>query len=232
MCTASIIAVPGGFRLVTNRDEQRTRPEGEAPTWRALADGDGRWIGPSDPTGGGTWVGASDRGLALCLLNVNPGPGTPRGKRTRGGLIPWLIGSGDAREAFERLEDAPLDEFAPFRLVGMDVGSPRLQEASWKGGWLTTRVIGSPPACFVSSGLGDEVVADRLPLFASMVGRDPTPGSQDAFQRHRWVDRPAVSVLMSRPEARTVSITTVEVTGEGGRTRVRMRYEAIGEALG
>jgi hypothetical protein len=87
------------------------------------------------------------------------------------------------------------------------------------------------PVCWASSGLGDSVVADRLPLFASMVEGTPTAAAQDAYHRHAWAGRGAASVWMSRADARTVSVTVVESfpgggAGEttGGRAAVRMEH--------
>jgi hypothetical protein len=61
----------------------------------------------------------------------------------------------------------------------------------------------------------------------TMATGDPA-AQQDAFHAHRWRDRPAVSVHMSRPDACTVSTTIVEVTtGE-----VRMTYQPAHEAEG
>jgi hypothetical protein len=46
---------------------------------------------------------------------------------------------------------------------------------------------------------------------------------QHAFHRHRWADRGAVSVEMSREDARTVSRATIDLAGG----RVRMAYEDL-----
>jgi hypothetical protein len=48
--------------------------------------------------------------------------------------------------------------------------------------------------------------------------------AQDAFHHHQWPGRGELSVLMSRADARTVSITTVEI----GERRVWMEYLAAG----
>ena len=46
--------------------------------------------------------------------------------------------------------------------------------------------------------------------------------AQDAFHRHVWPGKEYASVWMTRPEARTVSLTTVEL----GPQDVRMNYYA------
>jgi len=74
------------------------------------------------------------------------------------------------------------------------------------------------PVMFTSSGLGDaRVEGPRRELFHDWFGDDPAqwPAQQDAFHRHRWPDRPELSVCMSREDARSVSLTVVEVTAAG-----------------
>lgn len=232
MCTVSIIERPGGYRLVTNRDVSRDRAEATEPAWRELSGGvQACW--PTDPDGGGTWVGVNDRGLVLCLLNRNlePPPEPDPAWRSRGGLIPRLLAAASGPRAIEALVDAGDPACAPFRLVAADAapgGGVRVVEAVYELG--AVGVVEHPsgsafrPVCWASSGLGDSKVQARLPLFAEMVARDPTAPAQDAFHRHRWDDRPELSVLMARPDARTVSITAVEV-GSGDDPRVA--YEPV-----
>jgi hypothetical protein len=73
-------------------------------------------------------------------------------------------------------------------------------------------------------------VLPRLGLFDELMAADGVrPETQDRFHRHVWRDRPEISVMMSRGEARTVSVTTVEVVGAGHATpgRVAMEYRAL-----
>ena len=89
------------------------------------------------------------------------------------------------------------------------------------------------PACFVSSGLGDRRVAPRLGLFNALV-RPVVTGeiaavreAQDAFHRHTWKSRRNISVMMTRKDARTVSVTTVEVAPGGEGAGVEMKYRPV-----
>lgn len=233
MCTVSLIAqASDGYRIVCNRDESRTRPPAAAPRWHPIDGGTGRALWPMDMEAGGTWIAASERGLSLCLLNLNaghiPDAGLPR--QSRGLLLPELIGLESVEHAAERWLSRDLKGFAPCRMVGIDLEDPRILEASWDG--RTSRVSwhSGVPACFVSSGLGDHLVAPRLSLFEHMVVRaGATPESQDAFHRHVWPDRPHLSVMMSRAAARTVSVTTLEVSRTGSPVHVHMAYEAVRE---
>jgi hypothetical protein len=226
VCTVSIITVPGGLRLVHSRDEQRTRSPAEPPTRRR--DHPLEVLSPRDPDAGGTWVAARADGLVLAVMNVNPTPPPPLDRatlRSRGLIIPALLAlpASDIAPAVARLEPGL---FAPFRLVA---SSPFTGVSSWTWSGLgrLTHDNHTTPVCWPTSGLGDDLVARRLPLFEEMVAPAPSPAAQDAFHAHRWADLPhpagAQSVLMSRPDAQTVSITTIESAADA----VRMAYRAV-----
>lgn len=212
MCTVSIIyPESGGFRLVTNRDERRSRAAALPPAVRSL-EGGVLAVWPVDPDGGGTWVGVNSSGVVMTMLNVNPPSGSVSAERarSRGLIVPQLISNSNAAGAAAQLAGMALDDFPPFRFVAADVHG--VVDAVWDSRSLALAMRGSAPCCFVSSGLGDAVVAERLPLFNEMVVRTGGgPVHQDAFHGHRWPDRPEVSVLMERANARTVSVTTIEV---------------------
>ena len=71
MCTVSWVHQPGGYHLLSNRDEKRTRGTASAP---ALVERGGvRFIAPIDADFGGTWIAANEFGISLCLLNGDPG---------------------------------------------------------------------------------------------------------------------------------------------------------------
>jgi hypothetical protein len=83
------------------------------------------------------------------------------------------------------------------------------------------------PLMFTSSGLGDHLVEPpRRELFErsfeDLDGADVAT-VQDAFHRHRWPDRPELSVCTSRHDAQTVSHTVVELLPDD----VRMTYRAV-----
>jgi hypothetical protein len=223
MCTVTILPLEQGFRLACNRDELRVRPAALAPVLRTL--GSRQALMPVDPVSGGTWIAVHDAGLAMTLLNVNPDQPDPArwaGRRSRGLLIPGLLDAATVREAYPRALALDAAAFPPFRLVMID----RRQWAQVRsdGG----RVIGeryagpSRPVMFTSSGLGDAVVeGPRRELFDQWFAAAGDPVErQDAFHRHRWADRPHLSVCMARPDARTVSLTTVQVAADA----IRLTY--------
>lgn len=235
MCTVTVIAMPGGgYRLVHARDELRTRAPGLAPQ-QELVDGTRAWL-PRDPDAGGTWLAARADGLTLGLLNVNiPPNGRPEPTTSRGHIITDLLGGADALSAAQAWTALDLTPYAPHRLIAVGrVGAAcRVFECRWDGLEATVDDRTGPAACFASSGLGDEKVQVRLPLFEEMVAPDPTPDAQDRYHRHRWDDRPELSVLMSRRDARTVSLTGVTVragAGSGGEPDVWHEDLPEGEA--
>jgi hypothetical protein len=180
---------------------------------------------PVDPVSGGTWVGANDAGVVMALLNYNP-PGRRNGPaaRSRGVLIPMLLGHGTARAAAAVAMSLSLSpgSFGAFRLVAVD--HETCAEVTSDGSELRLRMLdgGREAVLFTSSGLGDDFVeGPRTELFRRMVSDDKLSAeAQDGFHRHRWADRPHLSVRMRRADARTVSTTIVEV----GPKRVRMTY--------
>ncbi|MBL8745972.1 MAG: NRDE family protein [Phycisphaerae bacterium] len=223
MCTLSFIPVQHGLRIVMNRDELRTRPPGRPPIITPI-DPPRAAIHPIDPLSGGTWIAASNAGLSLALMNLNPTPAPPppRPDRTlsRGLVIPTLISQPNATNAIDRLRTVELDRYAPFRLAAADHGV--IITAEWDRQALRVECSSHGPRCFVSSGLGDARVAARHDLFQRfLASHGASPEAQDAFHRHEWPHQPEISVRMSREDARTVSITTIEPTIEGG---LRMTY--------
>jgi hypothetical protein len=71
------------------------------------------------------------------------------------------------------------------------------------------------PQMLTSSGLGDAVVdTPRRQLFERLVLRHERlwPLAQDRFHIHQWPSRADITVHMERPDARTVSRTTIIVT--------------------
>jgi hypothetical protein len=220
------------LRVVFSRDEQRTRLPGIPP--EVVVRGDRRVLMPRDGTAGGTWVAANDAGVVFALLNLNAGraraPGGPATTvaplRTRGAVITDLVDANTAAEALDRTFAIDPGAFLPFRVLACDR----------QGSWMETVSTGitirrslqplDAPLMRTSSGLGDEVViAARRRLFHRTLGRAgvTSAAAQDGFHRHQWAGAGELSVLMSRPDARTVSITTVEVWDTG----VRMLYHEL-----
>jgi hypothetical protein len=224
MCTVSVVPVADGCRLVCSRDELIARAAALPP--RRLSVGGVDATLPIDPQSGGTWIAVSGAGLVLALLNRAPaGAVGPAGERdraaartdrlvlhSRGEIIPRVIGGRDLRGVIRALRAIEPRLYAPFRLVAVWRGriavttsdSARVRSA-------LTRL--EAPMVFTSSSLGDAAAERlRIPLFAALVARAPDPlqGQRD-FHDHAWPACPAFSVRMRRPDARTVSRSTIDV---------------------
>jgi hypothetical protein len=118
--------------------------------------------------------------------------------------------------------------FEPFRLVliqGRDVAA--VMNAGLRVSVDRSRM--TEPVLFTSSSLGDkEVEEPRRRLFAHMVlgAKDSWLHGQRLFHRHRWPDRPELSVQMARGDARTVSRSVVDVRSG----RIEFHYEPLESA--
>jgi hypothetical protein len=224
MCTVSVIRLPGLLRLVSNRDERRTRPAAFPP---AVTHADNlRVLAPTDPASQGTWVACSEIGLAIALLNVNPpDAGACVPPRSRGGIIPGLMRARSLDEVAALAEAIDHRQYSPFRVVAVHDGEDDVLEIAPAAG-SSRRLPLAIPQMFTSSGLGDhQVEGPRRQLFERTVvrgGEQDLRDRQDRFHVHRWRDRQAVSVHMSRADAWTVSRTTIEI----GDSDISMCYAA------
>ncbi len=220
MCTVTILPLKSGVRLAMNRDESPLR--GAALPPRSVTAGNGRALMPIDPVSGGTWIAVTDAGLILTLLNVYTAPRDPLAptpRVSRGTIIPRLLDAENLDEAFSRTQDLDAAEYAAFRLVLAD--RRRVADVYCTGGACQRHAPGeiSGPMLFTSSGLGDGVVdPPRRALFDEYfaAGLDRRT-QQDAYHRHSWPERRHLSVCMWRPEARTISLTVVDVDAEESR---------------
>lgn len=233
MCTVSVIrpvvrelgdpAEALLLRAVVNRDELRTRSLASPPI--VVHGGSVRAAMPVDPDGRGTWVAMNDAGLIFALLNgadSTPEHLGPDSIPSRGAIIPRLVASTTLDEAWERLSRMDLAPFRPCRII-VACADGLLDAERMPGGRLRHRRIFLPFRFVAASSSIDHERAceERGSLFRELAPMSPQ--AQDAFHAHRWPDRQAMSVLMSRPDACTVSRTTVEV-----RTRtVTMSYAPI-----
>jgi hypothetical protein len=232
MCTLSVLRGPwvddlaGGelprWRVVFNRDERRARVAGLPPV---VADyGTVRASHPIDPEGGGTWLAASQAGLVFALLNEPEVPAAASGGPTvsRGRVIPALLSARSLDEVEDRLGRYRADAHLPFRLLV--VGEQAVVEAGHDAtGFLVSRHDASPRLVRTSSSVEPAATRRRrLALFDRLVPR-PSTAAQDAFHAHRWRLALGASVLMTRPGARTVSVTVVDVFAHG----FRLAYRAL-----
>jgi hypothetical protein len=215
MCTVSLLPTPQGVRLVSNRDEKRSRPRATLPSLHQL--GARRMLAPIDPQGLGSWIGVSDAGLIVTLLNQTPPHRDTHpsvvAPRSRGELVLRALSQPDIAGIAAMLGRIDQREYGGFVLIA--VSREELLEASSAdkvAALSIERGSLSTPRVWSSSSLGDSlVVRPRAELFAQVVLAGPSPKSQDAFHDHVWPQRTWQSVLMERADARTVSTTACEL---------------------
>lgn len=231
MCTVTIVPRDdGGFRLVCNRDERRTRPEALPP--RVLRLSHCTAVFPIDPWSGGTWTGVNDAGVAMAILNRKVHTDTER--RTvslhrdpfsRGVIIPALLACTSFDKALRMARAFAATGFEPFRLIVIQ--DTRIGVITNDGRSLSFDVSRMfQPLLFTSSSLGDAVVEEpRLRAFAELVLKDKSAWlrAQFRFHRSRWPQRPDLSVVMERADAATVSRTVVDV----GHDVIDVDYEPL-----
>lgn len=226
MCTVTVLPHARGVRLISNRDELRSRAMAEPPALRRAGRRVALW--PRDPESGGTWVGVNAAGIAMTLLNRNPPDrrAASGALRSRGTIIPRLLRFGRLDAVLDEASRLAATEFEPFTLVIVERGALAVVENHRGRLSLTSRRL-RRPVLFTSSSLGDHLVTrPRRDLFRRLVERAASPlRGQAAFHRHRWPQRPEISVWMTRPDASTVSHTVIDLTARGA----RLRYVALGE---
>jgi hypothetical protein len=172
-------------------------------------------LSPIDADGLGTWIAVTGPGLAWALMNLNRDgtrlPQTPR--VSRGQIIPMLAEAADLARARQLFAGLPLHRFAPFRLLAVDGDERSIWEWNGERASFDRRPL-RDPEIFCSSSLGDDQVeAPRRALFRALLAEHSDPWrAQDQLHQHTWPDRRHISVLMSRPDAATVSRTVVVLT--------------------
>ena len=202
MCTVSWLRSFNGYTLISNRDEKITRSEALPPA--ILSSRGVRYVAPRDADCGGTWITANELGVSLCLLN---GTGGYRGECSRGHLITQAAHAGSIGELEGLLSTKALGEFAPFVLLALSIEDAVIFR--WNGISLT-REQASPMRGVLTSSSFDEsgVKAARERAFKDAFYLEP-------IHRSHTKGRSAYSVCMHRPDAKTVSLTRVDVGPEG-----------------
>lgn len=214
MCTLSWHSQGTSLRVWFNRDEQRSRPLAEPPR-RATA-GNLSYLAPRDTAAGGTWIAANEVGLVGALLNrYSSSNDASTGRRSRGTILPQLMAGHSLAEARDLLGGMTCADFAPF-ILWLAQGTEALQ-LDWDGQRLTESTPAVPIT--TSSVRSVEIPAFRAGLWhdADLARSFPDFASRHLF---RDPDDPARGPLMDREDARTVSLTMLEV----GADTLRMRY--------
>jgi len=212
MCTVTVVPYRRGFRMMCNRDERRQRPRACPPE---IHDDDGLMARyPIDPVSGGTWIGVNHAGVAVALLNRAPALAAHEPVRSRGVIVPRLLACASLCGAIAEVRRLDVQQFAPFSVVMVQDGHMSVADSDGRGLTVSTAPL-SMPLLLTSSSLGDALVdGPRRRLFDSLVlGSRDRLTAQRRFHRHQWRTRPEISVRMERADARSVSLTMVDVRG-------------------
>lgn len=201
----------GELALCFNRDEKHTRAAGLPP--QVWPEG---FLAPVDATAGGTWLAVRRGGMVLALLNHYPVGFTPvLNGESRGALIPALAAQLKAPELPD-LRTLVSERMNPFRLLCLAPNDLVPTVFTWDGSSLT-RQRPAPRAVGLltsSSWNTAPVVAARHTMFRAWKKKYPYPLLEDLREFHRQAQHPrgsAWAVCMSREDARTVSMNTIQI---------------------
>ena len=219
MCTVSWVQQPGGYHLLANRDEKRTRGRAFAPAIREC--GGVRYVAPIDSDFGGTWIAANEFGVSVCLLNGDAGTQNsfPSRQRSRGLLLRELAWETTGADCLLSLRQLDLSPYAPFVLLILEPDQPAIL-AEWSRERLTVASAADQMPLTSSSFDSCGVRRSRLSEFerrAGMAARvDPTLLYQFHASHGTGMDAraDAYSPCMHREDAETVSFSWVVVTRE------------------
>jgi hypothetical protein len=210
-----------GYCFGMNRDEKRTRQEGLPPVTRNIG---GRGvIYPSEPSGG-TWIALNDRGISLALINwYSVEQRVNRDTLSRGEVIPSVSTATASSFVQAGLDDLPLDQINPFRLISVFPSSQEVIEWRWDLKQLIRHDHQWRLQQWVSSGFDE---ARALEVRGGAFQRAQRRRSARSLVWLRRLHRSHLpqegpfSICMHREDAVTVSYTEVSVSG----SRARMEH--------
>lgn len=196
-----------------NRDERYDRPVELAPDTLNQSQ---NVRGPVDSLSGGTWIAYNEQGYWGCLLNgYLDQDKTHRalGTKSRGGILPEILGTG---EPFESAKSLDKSMFPSFRLIIGNADEVKLLE--WDGTEEKTGEFHASydeRAWFLSSSSWNqsEVIGVRRQLFLDWCRDNPLPALK-APDYHLSCEPTSDSApLMMRQHSGTRSLTSLNVSG-------------------
>jgi hypothetical protein len=217
MCTLTFIASDTSNLVAMNRDEKITRSAGEPAEVHEVRGI--KAIYPSDNEGG-TWIAVNEYGIALALLNWNDvaSLGEPHGKaRSRGQVIPALIGSRSLAELRGAFDASSAEGMLPFRLVGISAFEKQIGEWRWDSSQLESKIRGWESGQWFSSSLSDRQAEILRGSACHNARSEPDAGSVPWLRRlhasHEGGAGP-FSVCVHREDVRTLSYTEIVLGSE------------------
>ncbi|MFV0574620.1 MAG: NRDE family protein [Vibrio sp.] len=227
MCTLTWRITPGGYQVLFNRDELKTRSLALNPDSFDRQKNGQRVTAfmPIDPDGNGTWICCNNYGLSLCLLNNYQGITPKTAIRSRGLLVKELAFCQSYIQVLSQIQNINLSTFAPFTLVifaqeniAQDQAVPAIR---WDG--IKLHHIKKIGPVTSSSFEFKTVQANRLAQYHYNYSQYQYNRTQDSLHKqpsfcqlmsYHMSHQPtssAYSVCMHRNDAQTVSLTIINV---------------------
>ena len=224
MCTVSWAKRPSGYSLFFNRDESRKRPSGLPPELTETEYTS--FLCPRDPVGGGTWLLVNRYGLSLGLLNYYELEMSyqPENPQSRGQLPIQFANCQLSSDVGQAITKTDLTPYPPFHLLAVDRNASAVL-ATWNGKTISLQnpdIYDLPIS--TSSFKTDEVIGLRKQYFEEQVL--PRLEQDEALKQFHANKQPSPdthAVLMTRPDAKTVSITQIKVEGNQAQMNYRAR---------
>jgi Transport and Golgi organisation 2 len=222
MCTLTFVPTEDGYLVGMNRDELFSRPIAFPP--KIFEKGAMEMVYPRDPSGG-TWIACNGKGNLLALLNWNGSEASymSQKQKTRGLVIPELIGLPDLSTTDSHFQQMNLDGLFPFCLVGFFRSEKVIIEWRWDGVARRKLTFSWARRHWFSSSLSDSLAEKERGRTCEAAAGEPDAGSNDWLRRlHRsHVPGPGpFSVCVHRQDADTVSYTELRC----GETQISMEY--------
>jgi hypothetical protein len=224
MCTLTFIPKEKGFLAGMNRDELVTREIALPPK---LFPKDGVQALHPYESSGGTWIGCNSNGIFFALLNSYSSWGVSSSvtAKSRGTVIPELIGQPVSKGARHVLDGFRLTEVLPFRLIGIFGKEKAVLEWWWDGKSINTLELGWKRKHWFSSSLSDASAESGRRSACAKAWKEPEAGGKEWLRELHRSHIPApgpFSVCVHRPDATTVSYTEVSCC----ESRISMDYIA------
>ena len=223
MCTLSVIPGDNGYLLGMNRDERIARGAGLPPQVREVAGA--RAIYPTDGEGG-TWLGVNEHAVALALLNwtdlSSPALHTKK-RRSRGVLIPALIGSRTLSAIQAALANMSIEGILPFRLVGVFPAERKIGEWRWNSVQREFLLHPWEARNWFSSSLWNTLAEHLRGAACRNAWSESDAGSAPWLRRLHASHADAsgaFSLCVHRPEVRTLSYSEIDCTSAA----IRMKH--------
>lgn len=212
MCTVSWCIQEDGYTLFFNRDESRNRELAIPPS--IGSSNTRRYICPRDPQGGGTWLLVNDHGLTIALLNYYEAetsyqPADPKSR----GVLPLRFSEcttlSDAKSAALKEEFEP---YPPLHLLVVDSTGSALR-MTWDGKQknISYPTFDDLPISTSSFKTDEVILARKAQLKVALESQVNRITALEQFHSSELPLPTTHAALMTRPDARTVSICRVEI---------------------